>query len=67
VITEGNTMAAPAGESTQCSMYVVTGSTHPACTVITVARDDNEILGYTPDKQYQNLLIGTVASSSRQP
>ncbi len=59
VIAGGNTIAAPSDDSTQASIYVSTGSTQAAGTVVTVTRDGEEILTYTPDKEFQNVLISS--------
>jgi len=59
VIAGGNTVAAPDADSTQCSLYVATGSTQAPGTVLTVTRDGEEVLSYTPDQEYQNVLVSS--------
>jgi hypothetical protein len=59
VIAGGNSIAAPSSDSTQASIYVSTGSTQPAGTVVTVTRDGEEILTYKADKEFQNLLVSS--------
>ncbi len=59
VIAAGNSIARPSGDSTQVSVYVTTGATQAARTSVSVVLDGEEILAFTPDHEYQNLLISS--------
>ncbi len=59
VVIGGNSVAAPSGESTQPSLYVVCGSTQATGTLATVAREGKEILAITPDKEFRSIFVSS--------
>ncbi len=59
IIAGGGTMAMPCADSTQASIYVETGSIHTAGTTVTVQRDGEEIITFSPGGAFENLLISS--------
>lgn len=59
VIASGNSIAAPSDKSTQASVYVSTGSAQAAGTSFSIVLDGEDIVTFTPDKAYKNLLVSS--------
>lgn len=69
VIAGGNTIAPMDGESTQCSVYVASVAVQPAGTTLSLEREGEELLTFTPGCSYQNVFIsmsGLVRGASYQ-
>jgi hypothetical protein len=59
VIASGNSIAGPSDKSNQVSLYVDTGANQAPGTSFSVVLDGEEIMSFTPDREYHNLLISS--------
>lgn len=59
VMVGGPGVATPGADSSQCSIYLNTGSPRGAGTTVTIDRDGEEVLSFTPDVEYQSLFISS--------
>ena len=59
VIAGGNTMAPVSSDSKQGSVWVASDSIQPAGTAVLLERDGEEIISFTPEADYQTLLVSS--------